>query len=109
AIFPEAAVQGVETGLWLHLDKPLCNIAAHIDTCDLIAFAFQRGRNRSTGVETDLALRRPAAHEDGDVPKGTLWRLSDHLVPAILACQEPNPVSGPLLLAQKLFGRIADA
>ena len=67
AVFAPLPVQRVEADVGLELGQHVGDIAADVDFGDLIAFFAQRLCAALSGHQTDRTLRRPAAHQHGDM------------------------------------------
>ena len=80
AVFAGAAVQHVERHVGLERAQVRGDVAVDVDAADLIAGALERVGAGLAGAQRDIALGRPAAHQDRDVFQGRNggspnWRL----------------------------------
>jgi len=67
AVFAIRPMQGIEGDIRLQLSQHGTDIAVHIHPRDLVAFRLQRIRTINTGRKRDHPLRRPSAHQYGNV------------------------------------------
>ena len=67
AVLARPAVQHVEGDVGLERAQHGRDVAADIDAGDAVAGALERVGAGLAGAQRDLALRRPAAHQNGDV------------------------------------------
>src|SRR3546814_3782333 len=58
----------VEHDIGLRLGEPQRDVAVHVDPRNLVAARFERVGDAIAAHQRHLALGRPAAHQDGDMP-----------------------------------------